>query len=57
MPSEVVQKGLEYTREDIDAMTDYVLITPYTVDEDSGEVVITEEFTGKRPHSGQACFF
>ncbi len=52
VPSAAVRKGLEYATEDIEAMNNYVLITPYTVDEDSGELVVTEEFTGRPPHFG-----
>ncbi len=34
VPSEAVQEGLEYASEDIEALNNYVLITPYEIDED-----------------------
>lgn len=49
MPSAPALKGLEYTVEDTEAMNDYLLITPYTVDADSGELVVPQECPGRPP--------
>ncbi len=46
VPSRAVRKGLRYPDEDIEAMNNYVLVTPYNVGKD-GEIVVPREFTSE----------